>query len=643
MIIFSKEFSFCQSPGRDSITHQVEERPVTEISQLKSIDTLDKIKVFGLLQSYLVQKDTATFYNLSLAVSKDYYYRNNKHQECITFLKECDRLLNYKESSYGSHYLHLGNHYLALDRDVDALNSFQSSLEWYKKYDPVKSSIPLANIANFSLESNDYKTALALYLEALTYSNMIPDSLSRYYNLSFDYFKIAELYYQLGDTVLAKDYYQKSLKASVKNNTNDIRIMALGQAIEFYSIIREDEYTLSLIEIGDSILTSKNSKISPHYKERYNLITSNHYLNSNQIDKAIHPSKFDKSNVVSKNERLKYSARYYELIKDQENELLAYKDLVKIKFQNNDEYKKVVSKLLQTEKEITELHSNSQESSKNITKRNTWILYLFAIIIGLAGSFLFYKIRSNKLEKKIEETLSINTFNIRKLKEYREVYKQNKDYFTSVAHDIRSPLMKLVLTSEQLQSKETKDKTSLISGSQKINKEIDSILSDLEHFLRERKKETSVIEKINIKSLFDDCALLIDSNIIKPFNLKINGNTIIECNRNSLQVILKNCIENSMKYTSNHSVQFIMNIEKVREMIVISLIDNNRTGQPELLTLSSEKNITHNREIESYGLGLEICKNSAERIGGWFEVDNQYVEGFKVNFSLKSVNNETMQ
>lgn len=637
VLAFATKTTYCQSFGANTIPLNLINELECEINLLSTVDTLDKTKIYELLQSSLDLKDTVAFFKLSLSVSKEYFYRLSKHEECIIFLEKSQGLLNDKESAAGSHYLHLGNHNLALGRSMDAMENFLKSLDWYKKYNPIRATIPLGNLAAIYEKSGDLDSALALNLEALTYSKLLPDRDSRLYNLTYDYATIADLYRKLGNMKLADDYFQKSLNTSIQLDSKNLQLTAIEQAISFYSAIDSNAYTQQLIDEGDHILQSSGHQAQIHTIDRFILNKSHHYLKMNQVEMAVHPTNMNENNVVAVNDHLEYAIRYYGLTNDKENEIIAYKQLLaKKNNDNNHNYSKIVSTVVENKEVIKDLNLNSEESLLNILTLKKRLIYLVVLILGLFASVFFYKRRSKRLENKIQQILNINTFNIGKLKKYQEASKQNKQYFTAVAHDIRSPMMKLKLLNEQLLSKERKDVDSLISESQLMNREIDTMLNQLEQFLFKQKKELTSIESIDLNLLFEDCTNLIDPTIIKPFNLEIIGSKFIECNRNGLKVILKNCIENSMKYCNNNLVKFVITVNSENKNCLFSIMDNNVENSANRITNPHNKVTKSNSKIESYGLGLEICKLSAERLGGWFKVDEQYEKGFKVDFSLRS-------
>lgn len=604
-----------------------------ERSLLSSIDELDKDKVYDLLKNSLEYKDTSMFFKFSLSVSQQFYYRLHNHEECIDFLKECEGLLKNKESPYASFDLHFGNHYLSIDKHIKAIYYFKKSIDWYKAYKPKETTVPLGNLATTYASFEQLDKAIKLNLEALSYSNLITDNEFKLYNLSFDYARLGKLYFRKGDHVKANEFHLKSLKASLKNSGIGARMNSINAALEFYNSIEDHKQVQALINLGDSI-TQSNHLHQIYQKDLFSIRKSHYYINTDQVEKAINPKYLNATSNSFEDEFLEYSLKYYIYTNDKENELLAFQKLIDKKNNDKTRFSNIIFSNVEQKKKIKELNFINKIILGNIKKLTNSLVVLIVSIIPLIIIMIFFRKKNTDLKKERMEILRINKFNIDKLSKYQNASKQHQQYFTILAHDIRSPIIKLQFLNEQLQSAKIKNAEHIVEQSKVLNNEIEIMIDQFEAYLSNTKKGANKNETINLETLFNKCAELTDPKIYKPFKLRIVGPKVVQSNLNCIKTILKNCIENSMKYSSNEVIQFTLNTLDANKKNIISLTEDIETDINLNSTIPIKKDEIESKNIESFGLGLSLCDVYAKNLGGWLKVNNKNIDGFKVTFCL---------
>lgn len=204
-------------------------------------------------------------------------------------------------------------------------------------------------------------------------------------------------------------------------------------------------------------------------------------------------------------------------------------------------------------------------------------------------------------------------------------------FFSIIAHDLRSPLSGFIGLSELMNKNiETLGKKELKEMSTTIYKSANSIYKLVEELLLWSKSQTGRIPfKLENVSLYDivfsSCMVL--KNLTDKKNIKIDINiekeTSIKCDKNMMNVIVRNLISNAIKFSFKGG-KIIIDMDKVKlnkkSYYKISFEDNGSGIPEDVLSnlFKDDVNISkYGTEKESgSGLGLIICKDFVKIHGG---------------------------
>lgn len=217
--------------------------------------------------------------------------------------------------------------------------------------------------------------------------------------------------------------------------------------------------------------------------------------------------------------------------------------------------------------------------------------------------------------------------------------------FSIIAHDLRSPFNNILGVSELL-IRNLKDFE--IEKSEKyvgfINSSAESTLVLLDNLLNWAKSQTGQInvnlKKSNLSSIIDE--IIQQSNsaaIAKGISLihKQPLNIEIFADEDMIKIVLRNLISNAIKFTNPEGCIRVVAIPK-RDQVEISVTDNgigiNEEKLKTLFTVSTHITIPGTANEKGSGLGLVLCKEFAEKLGGNIRVESQEGIGSRFRFTL---------
>lgn len=597
---------------------------MSDIDQTKKVnqDTINSIL------SYSLQlRDTSAFFYFCKDIDRC-YYDLGLNEKAILFLKESQKIVGTDNSRFGDLNNGLGRHYSALDYHIEALDYYFKSVKWYEKFQKHNTTIPLGNVADIYFENENYEKSLEYNLLALNYSLKLTDLNDKRYNLIFDYFRIGAIYHKLQNNSKAEEYFTKSLEVAREHKKDFMMLLALTKAINFYDNIGKNEVCQKLIAEGDVLL--KDSKLSEHGLARYFLLKKNqHYLNSGQLHKAIHPKDIQFEDPALKSEILTYSGDYYTINNDIENAVKFYKKLIEENQKTERESRMNTFSNLEDKYTNKELKKKNQELLSDIEQRKRTILIIFAIL-ALISSLLILQLINNRRHKKLNTLLQNKAQELKKSNEELE-------RFTYIAsHDLKTPLRNIVnftnLLERQLKSHENDTVHEYLSfikkGGIRLNNLIESTLeySRLSHTAKENQAE-----EIDLNLLLSDLEQSMSSSIEErnATITKQNHLPTIKAHQASIIILFQNFIENGIKYNKSETPTIEIYTKKSPNSFSIFIRDNgigiSEEYHNKIFTMFSR--LHNQKDYEGSGLGLSICKKIVEQLNGEIHIQSKAGEG----------------
>ncbi|MDB9786770.1 HAMP domain-containing histidine kinase [Bacteriovoracaceae bacterium] len=206
-------------------------------------------------------------------------------------------------------------------------------------------------------------------------------------------------------------------------------------------------------------------------------------------------------------------------------------------------------------------------------------------------------------------------------------------FFSSLSHELKTPLASIKLQAEAIQeylkmqqySKLPKLSQHLVNESYRLENEFEKILQLSRTELRPRKSKGHI--------QLDSLISIINQYRNESTNIKIESHIkndeFIQADKISLEIILKNMIENSHKY-SPQPININIVIKKYRKNIILTYSDTNLPFSGNTKNLGSL--FYQYKSRKGSGIGLYLCRTLLKNMGASFSIFNNPGLVFVITF-----------
>ncbi|MFZ4057336.1 MAG: PAS domain-containing sensor histidine kinase [Ferruginibacter sp.] len=257
----------------------------------------------------------------------------------------------------------------------------------------------------------------------------------------------------------------------------------------------------------------------------------------------------------------------------------------------------------------------------------------------------------NEIEKM--EHIIVIGINITELKQIqKDVLQKNEElskinleldnFVYSISHDLRSPLLSikglasLVLHTKDLTAENRKFIDMILTSASRLDNTIQEILE----YSRNSRVEVSTSEfdlTEMIQTIFDD--LKFSTECATQLFIASNKPTIIQSDKSRINVLLRNIIGNSIKYSRKSNPSWIkININSTDEEYTISIQDNGEGIAPKHLDRVFEMFYRATTNSVGTGLGLYICNEIIKKLGGTISIESEIGVGTTIAFQIPNLN-----
>ncbi len=210
--------------------------------------------------------------------------------------------------------------------------------------------------------------------------------------------------------------------------------------------------------------------------------------------------------------------------------------------------------------------------------------------------------------------------------QYHELFlgmiQREQEFTSNVSHELRTPLTAIRTSCELL----TADPSLSERAQQRIRNILHSTNNMAEHIhallLLARQQEIGLQEEFALRECLDDVLAPLWGEMTRKgiiFSDSIPPETVINTNRQSLQIVLGNIVRNAINYTDSGFIKVNL-VEGA-----IEVVDSGPGISIEQQALIFARNYRGNSKTAGLGLGLDIVRRLCERMG--WKVDVRSVEG----------------
>lgn len=431
--------------------------------------------------------------------------------------------------------------------------------------------------------------ALVYHQEALRINQMVNDSTQLASLLTV----LADLYLETGQVDQANKHYHTALALAKSFNQQDgILNILIRLTTNFESINQLD----SAKYYGKIAMAKASQNSSSENEIALAAVMSNIYEKSADFEQA-----------------LIYQKKYVELLQKNNNQRTT------ALLQNEQVRQNIAG--VRAEKRKVERQADLLASSNQLFLAILTSLGLFFIL----GVYFFYQLRTTKSQIETQNS-QLQTLN------------ENKDrLFSIIAHDIRSPITALDSVGQQisyyLKKNDTKKLAILTDGIESTAKNLTSLLDNLLNWALLQKGSLPYHpEHIKVKEIVqENVDLYKEVAIIKSISLhnETNDTISVYADNSALSTILRNLINNAIKYTPSGG-QIFISCEQKKKQVHIKVRDTGLGMETEklnlLFTMRSKKKRGTAGE-KGTGLGLLLCQDLVKMNKGSIKVTSELGKG----------------
>ena len=234
----------------------------------------------------------------------------------------------------------------------------------------------------------------------------------------------------------------------------------------------------------------------------------------------------------------------------------------------------------------------------------------------------------------------------------KETDQKKEEFITMVSHELKTPLMPIMLNIETLldekylgkiNEKQKKALMSILNNAKNLNILINDIL-DINRLelgkIKINKKEIDIQNFVN-QSIEQLLPYTKEKQITINADFKTSG--MIFCDSNRIFKIISNLIKNSIDFIPKEEGQITIRVEDKNDDIVFTVEDNGIGIDPKIADQLFGKfyqiDTSVTRKHGGIGLGLVICKSLVDAHGGKIWVDKSFTSGSAFKFTIpKRVN-----
>lgn len=515
-------------------------------------------------------------------------------------------------------YISYGHMYRGLQDVSNEIEYFKKAFELYSSRSfPDRQGVCALNLAEGYYSNRQFaesRNLVDLAVKLNTYAGNL-QVLSACYKL------LGELELKNENRELATNYFNKVLDLSLVLGENSQKI-AIIESLVHLSELSEFKGNKSNQEIylKKALNFAVENRLSKYTLSTYNELVL-FYLNNNELKLA----------------------REYLI------ELNATSD--SINKQRKQDQSELVSNLIQAynleqEKAILELTNQLQKKSLKIRNILLVVIALIALFILIMLVVLIQA--RKKVKQQNLELRSQNELIGRQKKELTELLANRDRLFSIIAHDLRNPFGSVLFVIELI---ENGLKTGVVDKIGEyvsmLSKTAASAYDLLEKLLlwAKNQKENITPEKTDLLLVSEvDESFKALQGLIQMKNIvlsnKVQSEIVVNADKNMLQTILRNIIQNAVKYTFNGGVIEVSAVNK-NTMIEINIKDSGvgieKSTVLSLFSIDEAKIRRGTSGEKGSGLGLVICKLFVEKNGGeiWFE--SELNKGTIVTFTLPAL------
>lgn len=214
------------------------------------------------------------------------------------------------------------------------------------------------------------------------------------------------------------------------------------------------------------------------------------------------------------------------------------------------------------------------------------------------------------------------------------------EFFANASHELKTPLTAIKGFNDVIGIKSKDGDIKTLSA--KIDKEVNRVVSLIDDMLNLSKLETTktpIVEKVDLIAVAREAeesisALARDKNV----NIEISGEGTVEMEKDHAYELVKNLMENAVRYNEDGGHVFV-SVDEKTDKVTLKVKDDgigiDEENQSRIFERFYRVNKSRSRETGGTGLGLSIVKHVAELYGAKLTLSSTLGAGTEITVSFK--------
>jgi signal transduction histidine kinase len=561
------------------------------------------------------------------------------------------RVVEDKDSASISAVLNfVGNDYQELGRYDEAYYYFTQSHKIATAiHDSLRMVKSMHNIGTVFKELGQYDIALQHYDLARKIGEAIHDRDGLAYMLD----EKADLYLRQKDYDKAKELSLEAMRVIKERNLTVIEHKTLTKLAEISAALKDYDIALMYYDSANAIHKKHDNEFGAaetdlgkgkvyleqgKFKEAEELL-----LKASQAARGLNARKLETdtyrvlSELAEKKGDFKNALQYYKIHKTIEDSIFSHEMVQKL-------YQSQLRFATETKDSEIALLLKSKEEQAILIKRKEFLTNILAVVVALCAVLLFSVYRSGQRRIRINKLLMEHQAEIKKRSVELEQLNQVKDkFFSIISHDLRSPMNALagildLAEKKHLQPEEFAQLTKELRVQFNHTKTLINNLLDWTLLQMDKLKIHE--DKVDLHSMVEENFKLSAATQTKSLQMKnlITPGAAAIADTNMLNLVFRNLILNAIKFTEIGGVVSVA-AKPMNGFIQVAISDSGVGIAPEVQKILFEKTTGYSTRgtanEKGTGLGLILCKEFVERMGGKIWLESEPGKGSTFYFTLK--------
>ena len=214
------------------------------------------------------------------------------------------------------------------------------------------------------------------------------------------------------------------------------------------------------------------------------------------------------------------------------------------------------------------------------------------------------------------------------------------EFFANASHELKTPLTAIKGFNDVIGMKSKDGDIKTLSA--KIDKEVNRVVSLIDDMLNLSKLETTktpIVEKVDLVAVARDAEESISALArAKNVNIEISGEGIVEMEKDHAYELVKNLMENAVRYNEDGGHVFV-SVDEKSDKVTLKVKDDgigiDEENQSRIFERFYRVNKSRSRETGGTGLGLSIVKHVAELYDAKLTLSSTLGAGTEITVSFK--------